>query len=214
MMVYMDENEARRRVGFEVQRRRTLRGVDQALLSTAAKADPKTVRSLEKGDRWPREASRTKIERTLEWPAGMLERLRSEALANASFDDPLPSATEVNPPDRQYTSIAGYMAHPSRSPMVPEGKAIPYRGIIDLVDSARRVYIALEDIANGDAPEKVLADAARLHSAATRVAFEWAGGAQGFGDLAQTMPELAKEISRSPDAAMKLLERIRERNAS
>lgn len=57
-------------------RRRELK-MDRAALARKAKVDPKTVRALEEGERWPRDKSRTQIESALDWPAGALERLRN-----------------------------------------------------------------------------------------------------------------------------------------
>lgn len=64
------------RVGEEVRRRRGDLGLDQQELAEDAGVDPKTLRSLERGERWPRAGSRTKIERALGWPNGALDLLR------------------------------------------------------------------------------------------------------------------------------------------
>ncbi|MBF6350329.1 hypothetical protein IU448_15080 [Nocardia flavorosea] len=186
--------------------------MEQALLAERAGVDPKTVRSLEKGERWPRDQSRAKIESALQWPAGALDRLLNEAIASIEFNAPLPSAAEVTPTG-ETASIPDLMVRPIRVTTVPDGRPVAYRHISELVDRARSVYVALEDVAAGDNPEVLVSHAARLHAAAMRVAFEWAGGADGFGNLSAVMPELSKEIGKSPDRALDVLQKIRERNA-
>ncbi|MGY1946657.1 helix-turn-helix domain-containing protein [Nocardia asiatica] len=56
-------------------------GMDQARLAERAEVDPKTVRSLEKGERWPREASRSKIEDALGLPSGTLNRWKARPVS-------------------------------------------------------------------------------------------------------------------------------------
>lgn len=58
-----------------VTARRLELGLSQAALAGTAGVDAKTLRSLERGDRWPQDISRAKIERALEWPDGTLEAL-------------------------------------------------------------------------------------------------------------------------------------------
>lgn len=58
------------------QRRIELR-LDAAELARAADVDPKTLASLEKGERWPRDKSRSRIEQALHWSTGSLSTIRA-----------------------------------------------------------------------------------------------------------------------------------------
>ena len=60
-------------VGDLVRARRVDLQLDQAALAKAANVDVKTIRSLEKGERWPRDVNRSKIEVALGWAAGSLD---------------------------------------------------------------------------------------------------------------------------------------------
>lgn len=71
-------------VGRKVQVRRLELGLQQADLAAQAKVDPKTLRSLEKGERWPRASSRSKVEDALDWPAGALDRMLAAAMETAT----------------------------------------------------------------------------------------------------------------------------------
>ncbi|MET7752288.1 MULTISPECIES: helix-turn-helix transcriptional regulator [Actinomycetes] len=208
----MDSQAARLRVGTEVQRRRLDRHMDQADLAGAAGVDRKTLRALEKGTRWPREASRAKIENALNWPAGVLERLLDEALDSADPDEELPSAQATLRPGG--SNIPTYVVgHPSRSAFWPKAHPIEYSTIIGLLDGARNLYTAMEDIAEG-APGDALTQAARLHKAAMQVVQAWAGGPDGWNDLASVVPlDLEQAIQRDPNAIFDVLQRIRERSA-
>lgn len=64
-------------VGRIVARRRLELGLDAAQLARNAAVDPKTVASLEHGDRWPRDRSRAGIEAALHWKAGSLDDIRA-----------------------------------------------------------------------------------------------------------------------------------------
>jgi hypothetical protein len=65
--------------------------MDAAELSRRAGVDPKTVASLEHGERWPRDRSRTSIEAALQWRAGSLDDMRGggDPTLVESRDDPL-----------------------------------------------------------------------------------------------------------------------------
>jgi transcriptional regulator with XRE-family HTH domain len=64
-------------VGRIVARRRLELGMDAAQLARGAAVDPKTVASLEHGERWPRDRSRAGIESALGWKAGSLDDIRA-----------------------------------------------------------------------------------------------------------------------------------------
>ena len=58
-----------------MQRRLEL-GLSAADLARTAEVDPKTLRSLERGEKWPWPVKRAAIEQALRWPAGALDALR------------------------------------------------------------------------------------------------------------------------------------------
>lgn len=64
-------------VGRLVTRRRLELGMDAAQLARTAGVDPKTVASLEHGERWPRDRSRASIEAALNWQTGSLDDMRA-----------------------------------------------------------------------------------------------------------------------------------------
>lgn len=191
--------------------------MDQLALADKAGVDPKTLRSLEKGYRWPREGSRARIENALNWPTGVLDLLLEEAMASHDSDGDLPSSSLVLTPEAQRQpdgTLISTMLHPSRMMLAPEPHPVPYQAVVNLLDAARSTYTALEDIANGDSAKNLPSQTARLHKAAMLVVRAWAGDEQGLSRIAQTVPpDLGRAIERDPESAMELVERIRERKA-
>lgn len=61
-----------RHVGRLVEARITALGLTATDVATRAELNPKTVRGLIAGDRWPRTSSRGRIEQVLGWPAGTI----------------------------------------------------------------------------------------------------------------------------------------------
>lgn len=57
--------------------------MDAAGLASAAGVDPKTLRSLERGERWPRDRTLRKIEVALQWQPGSLDSIKSGGSAIA-----------------------------------------------------------------------------------------------------------------------------------
>ncbi|MFI8660132.1 multiprotein-bridging factor 1 family protein [Rhodococcus qingshengii] len=70
-----DEEKVRGRIGELVRVARVGLQMDVAELARRADVDVKTIRSLERGERWPRESSRAKIESALNWNQGFLTYL-------------------------------------------------------------------------------------------------------------------------------------------
>lgn len=62
-------------MGELVTKRRTELRYDVAGLARFAEVDPKTLSSLERGERWPRISSRSRIEEALKWECGSLDEL-------------------------------------------------------------------------------------------------------------------------------------------
>ncbi|MEW1933075.1 helix-turn-helix domain-containing protein [Rhodococcus sp. NPDC079359] len=71
-----DEQSALDRVAAAVTARRAELRLSQAALASAADVDPKTVRSLENGERWPQLAKRAAIASALGWTSSSLDRIR------------------------------------------------------------------------------------------------------------------------------------------
>lgn len=69
-------------------------GLTHASLAAEAKVDPATVSAFLNGQRWPRAVTLSRIERTLGWPMGSIERLNrgqttlEEIVAAAPNADP------------------------------------------------------------------------------------------------------------------------------
>ncbi|MBF6584369.1 hypothetical protein IU414_06300 [Nocardia farcinica] len=80
------------RVGQLVIDRRAELEMNQADLIRASGTDPRTVRDLERGARWPRDATKARIERALHWPLGTLDTLLSGGAvpADEESDEPTP----------------------------------------------------------------------------------------------------------------------------
>ena len=76
-------------VGRLVARRRLELGMDAAQLARTAGVDPKTVASLEHGERWPRDRSRSSIEAALQWQIGSLDEMRAGGEPTPAAADPL-----------------------------------------------------------------------------------------------------------------------------
>ncbi|GEE00233.1 hypothetical protein nbrc107696_46080 [Gordonia spumicola] len=70
-------------VGQIVANRRARLQMDAAGLASAAGVDPKTLRSLERGERWPRDRTLRKIEVALQWQPGSLDSIKSGGSAIA-----------------------------------------------------------------------------------------------------------------------------------
>lgn len=73
------EQDQQERAGSLVAHRRFEMGVSAAALAKLADVDVKTLRSLERGERWPQDTSRAKIEAALGWIPGGLDAIRDGA---------------------------------------------------------------------------------------------------------------------------------------
>lgn len=83
----MSRNGDRRRAGRYVAARRGALGMTQEELAKAAEVDGKTIWSLEKGERWPIQRNRARIERALQWREGDLDVVASDGFPSSG---PLP----------------------------------------------------------------------------------------------------------------------------
>lgn len=66
-------------------------GMTQGRLQAAAKVDPKTLRALLDGERWPQEENRLKFEKALGWQVGSIQEIRAG-------NDPTPIEPEPESP--------------------------------------------------------------------------------------------------------------------
>jgi transcriptional regulator with XRE-family HTH domain len=98
-------------VGNWVARRRLELRLDAAEVARTANVDPKTLASLEKGERWPRDRSRASIEHALGWATGSLAAIRAggDPTAIASKPKPAPPA-EAEPAGPKRSSVVDYSA--------------------------------------------------------------------------------------------------------
>jgi hypothetical protein len=130
---YMEEKSVRDVARLAAARRRQLE-MDQSALARTANVDPKTVRAFERGERWPRERSRTRIEAALEWPAGSLTEIREGK-------KPFPMRVDREylgmPPltDEQKARMKDRLNHPYRpvaeNPLPPLSTVRPFHGGVD-----------------------------------------------------------------------------------
>lgn len=95
-----------KQVGELITQRRRELALSAAALADRADVDAKTLRSLERGERWPQEANRTKIEVALRLIPGALDEL----LDGAAMDD-------VRVPDDVSTIQGKQVFQPSDSPL-------------------------------------------------------------------------------------------------
>lgn len=92
------EQDQQERAGSLVAHRRFELGMSASALAKLAEVDAKTLRSLERGERWPQDVSRAKIEAALGWVAGALDALRDgAALPDVLRDDEFVAGGDATP---------------------------------------------------------------------------------------------------------------------
>lgn len=100
-------------VGQIVTKRRSELGHDAAELARIADVDPKTLASLEKGERWPRDKSRSRLEAALQWAAGSLTEIRKGGTASARVQPgPARLAIEGHAPQVTVAPVQSLIAVP------------------------------------------------------------------------------------------------------
>ncbi|AZI62758.1 helix-turn-helix domain-containing protein [Rhodococcus qingshengii] len=171
-----DEDKKRIRVGDAVRDRRLRLRMDQADLAKEAEVDVKTVRSLEKGERWPRDSSRTKIEAALGWVPGTLGDLmqglqprsttpEKDAILREgiSFKEAFSKAADARPQastDVDEESVEYVVRHlkDSAKDLKSRGQDDPYAmasAIIELTATVRESFLAAQKaMALGAAPDE------------------------------------------------------------
>lgn len=84
------ENRSRAEVGALVKARRLELRITEKQLQAVTKIDPKTLKKLESGERWPQEETRMKVEVELQWMPGSIQ-----ALLEGGAATPMPPADEA-----------------------------------------------------------------------------------------------------------------------
>ncbi|MGZ9829909.1 helix-turn-helix domain-containing protein [Tsukamurella ocularis] len=87
-----------KQAGEIVAARRRELGVDVAELARDAQVDVKTIRSLETGERMPRDSTKAKLERALEWTPGSIDLVFAGEVPTVVDAPPMQARGEVNPP--------------------------------------------------------------------------------------------------------------------
>lgn len=87
-----------KQAGAIVAARRRELGVDVAELARDAQVDVKTIRSLETGERMPRDSTKAKLERALEWTPGSIDLVFAGEVPIVIETPPASARTETYPP--------------------------------------------------------------------------------------------------------------------
>ena len=163
------------RVGSQVAARREELGLAQRQLARDGVVAAGALIALEKGRRWPRAKTISKLEHALGWPAGQLGELRSEAEASLS--------TTVEAPllaDAIELHLATLSASIARLPDIGDPSYTPV---------ATSILSALRDV------EQVVANAARTAKGTPAIARTLSAVRQMYGDL-------MTQAARSPSATL------------
>jgi transcriptional regulator with XRE-family HTH domain len=167
------------RAGAAVAARRNELDLSQRHLAEIGIVSAGTLIGLEKGRRWPRRATRTRLEEALGWPSGHIARLR-----NGSDDTP----TEQ-------------MSDTANAPLMLD--------IVDVALSNLKAAIdALPDACDPQFPadvKRVLADLRRIETSAARIADAAVGDHSALAALAavrKTYVDLMLRAARGPQATL------------
>lgn len=138
-------------VGSKIIDRRIELGMNQADLARSAGVDPRTVRELERGQRWPRDSNRAQIETALGWGQGSLERMLdglgplSEPHTNTTEGTPLgamsagqseTAAQLVLTMDEIFGRLHSTLLSPAARKALPEAET---RGLLENLDQAAQL---------------------------------------------------------------------------
>jgi DNA-binding XRE family transcriptional regulator len=164
----------RREVGEIVSQRRNELQRDAADLARSAEVDPKTLQSLERGERWPRDRSRSRIEEALGWQLGSLNELRAGREA------------VVMPPEQARTHYPGKSEHLLRMAIIDAARAVAAITNIALerrdmraLTTSTRVAVELAELLQDEPEETVSRDESEPGAAA---AAEVAAVLESLGD--------------------------------
>lgn len=91
------DNRSTAEVGALVKARRLELRITEKQLQDLTKIDPKTLKKLESGERWPQEETRMKVEAVLRWAPGSIAALREGKNATPLPDDDNQEPEEVRP---------------------------------------------------------------------------------------------------------------------
>lgn len=92
------DNRSTVEVGALVKARRLELRITEKQLQESTKIDPKTLKKLENGERWPQEETRMKVEVVLGWAAGSIAALREGRAATVLPDAEQTPKADPGPP--------------------------------------------------------------------------------------------------------------------
>ncbi|MBF6133484.1 helix-turn-helix transcriptional regulator [Nocardia otitidiscaviarum] len=197
------EESARTRVGRYVERKRLDMGYGQLEFSQKAGVDPKTVRGLERGLRWPRVSSMAKIEATLDLQMGTLEAMRRKMIRRSQLTD----AAGASSHDRKHAQAAqGAQTAPRLEPVPPvaesryEGSSHAIRPVshdlmLQFIMSMVRFDIAADEAKAGNRSlEELLRAAEPLRHVGQLMMADWFGGPEGLEEFGNSVMFAAKRM--------------------
>lgn len=143
--------------GEVVSARRRQIGADVAELARQAQVDVKTIRSLEAGERMPRDSTKAKIERALNWSPGSIDAILAGGDPVVADEGP-PMTTEEAAIRDELVAIIGRGARDELAHGLPEGRVVSQ----DALSRLLRAHLALDDLIDSGAELGVIKSAARI----------------------------------------------------
>lgn len=186
----MAPETGRQVAGRAIRLRRGELGMTQGALASKAGVDPKTISNVETGKNWPHTESQSRIERTLGWDSGTLERIaeRPADYSASGLGDLIPRALSREEATAQ--------ARLSMARSMSATADMDVREALAETDRLRRLIATLDDKEDAEIRERlhkaqeVAADAARR---ANDAAGEVRVSAQHLSDL------VSKPLPVSPE---------------
>jgi transcriptional regulator with XRE-family HTH domain len=175
------------RAGAAVAARRKELDLSQRYLASNGIMSAGSLIDLEKGRRWPRRATRSRLEEALRWPPGHIAALRNTALRNPRHD----------PNDEQSIELTDTV----RIPMMTEIVEAALDNITTTIESLPAVY----DPEFTARANPILAGLRRIEGSAARAAHAAAGDtsvALSLGTVRKTYKDLMLHAARAPGATI------------
>lgn len=170
------------RAGAAVAARRKELDLPQRLLAANGIMSVGSLIDLEKGRRWPRRATRAKLEEALGWPQGRIASIRNQ---------------RVEPDDEQTTALTNTV----RMPMMAEVVEVALANITTTIESLP----ATSDPDFAPRANRILADLRKIESSTTRAANAATGDSSVaiiLGAVRKTYRDLMLRAARSPGATL------------
>jgi DNA-binding transcriptional regulator YiaG len=170
------------RAGAAVAARRRELDLAQRYLAANGIISAGSLIDFEKGRRWPRSATRAKLEEALGWPQGRIVSLRNQ---------------DIDPDDRQTEKLT----HADRAPLMAEVMEVAVSNIATTIDALP----APTDPDFTARASRVLADLRRLEASAAASARTATGDpsmAKILGAVRKTYRELMLRAARAPGATL------------